>query len=923
VETLLICGYYGRRNAGDEAILGGMLAGLRAFAPDLGLRVVSWNPDGTGRMHGVEAVPWQDVSGLIEAVRAASAVIVGGGGLFHDYWGVDPAAALTGRQAGIAQYAAPILLAQMLGKPSMLYAVGVGPLRTSEGRTLTRDVVAAADLVTVRDLGSRALLAEIGCAVSGVELIPDPAFDLPPAVPDAELEAGWRDIPQPVLGVALRPWLFGVDPARWQAEVAAALDDHLATHGGTALFVPLQDGQPDVEDDVTVGRAVMDRMARGQQAIVAPQHLDPLQRFRLLERCDRVLAMRLHGAIAALRGGHPVAALAYDPKVEALMSEAGVEATSLRPQDWDRAHIVDALAQAAPPRRSLPAGPSKGAGMALELVRRGARAPAAREAALQSLALAKVADVLRLEQIASAQAAEIAQLDLEQRRLHAEIGRLEHERVKQAGELEKLERLRVEQAAEAEALRAELSAQRESGAHRQTEAARRVNELTSQRDEARAQLAALRQTLGVRLLARYWEAVRRALPPGSRRRRLASRLLRIPRREKAGLLHLLSAPAEEQRAADELRAFTRRFEASAPRQAAIILAPTQLIAAEGQRSTHLALELAGRGVPVIFGYWRWDRTDRREQDPELPGILQLPLDELLPQQRAGLSAFPRARRLLLVEFPHPGFAGFIASARGQGWVTLHEVVDDWEAFHRVGQAPWYDRAFELHLLATAEAVTAVSPALVEKTRDCVGRDPALIPNGLRPEVARVDAPHPLERGEVTLGYFGNMTPAWFDWGLVRNVALARPTWRIHLIGFGGAAADLPVNVALHGTLPPSRLAAYAENWDVGIIPFKPSALAEAADPTKWYEYLAMGLPVVVTGVNPPRGMEGLVTRTTGVREFIRECERVSQPGVHPAERGKAYAAQCRWAVRLDQLLALVERGGQRIGLHSALFEAGG
>ena len=134
VATVLIAGYYGRRNAGDEAILGGMLAELRALLGGVRFRVVSWNPDETRSLHGIEALPWQDVPGLIEAVRQAALVVVGGGGLFHDYWGVDPSAMLTDRQAGIAQYAAPILLAQVLGKPSLLYAVGVGPLRTAEGR---------------------------------------------------------------------------------------------------------------------------------------------------------------------------------------------------------------------------------------------------------------------------------------------------------------------------------------------------------------------------------------------------------------------------------------------------------------------------------------------------------------------------------------------------------------------------------------------------------------------------------------------------------------------------------------------------------------------------------------------------------------------------------------------------------------------
>ena len=412
-ETVLIAGYFGKRNAGDEAILGGMLAELRGVRDDLRFQVVSWDPESTRRLHGVEAIPWTDVPGLIDAVREASLVIVGGGGLFHDYWGVEPGSMLTSRQAGIAQYGGPIVLARLLGVPSMLYAVGVGPLRTPEGRQLTRELFDAADAATVRDAPSRELLAELGCSVEAIEVVPDPAFHLPRGAADPAIAGVLQGMQRPILGVALRHWAMGAVPADWQSQVAAALDGHLAEKGGTALFVPLQDGESEVEDDVRLSRAVMTRMERGGQAALTPDGLDPLQRFHLLEGCDAVLGMRLHAVIAALRGAVPVVGLAYDPKVVVLMEASGLGGACLGPEAWQRERIAAALGSSAGRRRAegMTEGErrpvSRSAEIAAGLLGRGPIDVPPGEAALRRLAVEKVREVLRLEGEVEAQRARV------------------------------------------------------------------------------------------------------------------------------------------------------------------------------------------------------------------------------------------------------------------------------------------------------------------------------------------------------------------------------------------------------------------------------------------------------------------------------------------------------------------------------------
>src|SRR5581483_9890458 len=101
-------------------------------------------------------------------------------------------------------------------------------------------------------------------------------------------------------------------------------------------------------------------------------------------------------------------------------------------------------------------------------------------------------------------------------------------------------------------------------------------------------------------------------------------------------------------------------------------------------------------------------------------------------------------------------------------------------------AIWFDDPFERHLAATADAVFAINQPLAARVRALGGAGVEVVPNGVRPGIERVREARPLARGTVTLGYFGYLAAAWFDWELVAEVGRARPEWRVYLIGYGGA-----------------------------------------------------------------------------------------------------------------------------------------
>lgn len=265
----------------------------------------------------------------------------------------------------------------------------------------------------------------------------------------------------------------------------------------------------------------------------------------------------------------------------------------------------------------------------------------------------------------------------------------------------------------------------------------------------------------------------------------------------------------------------------------------------GNRPIRLTREYLERGQPVFFNYWRW-KKDEPPPEWEHPLLFQSPVD-ITPTliDRLLEADFGGKRKLMFASFPHELMIRALSRAAQCGWVTIYDARDDWEEFQKVGMAKWYDPGFEEHLIRHADLVTAVSSPLARKLIAMGDReDIHVVPNGLDSKFP--DPPGPRQPSEPpAVGYFGHLTPKWFDWDLVLRAARQHPDWRFELAGHQAPDdLSLPANVTLLGLLGHAELADLSRGWSFAIIPFKVSALGEAVDPIKVYEYLHLGLPVL-------------------------------------------------------------------------------
>lgn len=310
-KRIVISGYYGCGNAGDEAVLAGIKESFARCAGERArLLVLSQNPDDTTRLHNLPAVYRMSASLVRQTLRESDLLLSGGGSLLQDTTSVR----------SLLYYLWVARVAFSVGVPVMFYAQGLGPLRRSFSRTLVRMVANRTAAITVRDEPSARLLASIGVNRPPIEVTADPAFALSPATPDcvdALLRAEGLPTATPLLGVALRPW-GGAEES--PVEAYAALLVALARRcNAQPVLLPMHAG-----DDVTFAEQVAERTGCPAEFPVIRHAYPPNVLLGLTGRMQAVVALRLHALIFAARVGVPPFALSYDPKVENLMRGLGL-----------------------------------------------------------------------------------------------------------------------------------------------------------------------------------------------------------------------------------------------------------------------------------------------------------------------------------------------------------------------------------------------------------------------------------------------------------------------------------------------------------------------------------------------------------------------------------------------------------------------
>lgn len=324
-KKIVISGYYGFGNSGDEAVLQAILEALGREASLHGFRiepiVLSVNPAATTALHGVKAVHRLRPLEIIRVLRESDGLVSGGGSLLQDSTGTRT----------IPYYLSILKLAQWLGKPTFIYAQGVGPIRQTMFHPLIRAVYNRARYISLRDRESAKLLHRIGVQGVPVDIVSDPVMGIAISREDmaftdtadqVEQQPSSQEIEKskPVIGVSVRPWRPDrLDLLKVAEALQGILDQRLDVQLHFLLFHPSRDRVASEYIIKQMGQAYAPRIRLFDTGD------NPKEMLELVNTCDLMIGMRLHSLIYAAAYRIPMIGISYDPKIDHFLRHLGME----------------------------------------------------------------------------------------------------------------------------------------------------------------------------------------------------------------------------------------------------------------------------------------------------------------------------------------------------------------------------------------------------------------------------------------------------------------------------------------------------------------------------------------------------------------------------------------------------------------------
>jgi polysaccharide pyruvyl transferase CsaB len=286
---VLLCGYYGYGNLGDESILSVIIRELRARDPGVRICVLSANPKETAAFHMVDAIHRFDLVEIQRKMKKTKLFLFGGGSLLQDKTS----------NRSLSYYIHMLRMAKKSGAKIAVFANGIGPILREKNRIRVRDALSLADTLSFRDIASLDF-----CRAHCPEKEPRLVFD--PVILETGVNTG-----------AKRKCFFAVIPKKTtsagEEHLKRAIAYMIQEKGLRPMFISLFDAE-DGEYTKRLAREFDAEYALCREAEVCMDYLS---------RAGFLLSSRLHGLVYATAACCPMLALTDDVKLLSYMGTIG------------------------------------------------------------------------------------------------------------------------------------------------------------------------------------------------------------------------------------------------------------------------------------------------------------------------------------------------------------------------------------------------------------------------------------------------------------------------------------------------------------------------------------------------------------------------------------------------------------------------
>lgn len=300
-KNVVVSGYYGFNNFGDEAILSVIVEHLKMIG--VNAAVISNNPKETSKYYQVYSVKNFNLLSLLGVILNCDVLISGGGSLLQDVTSFK----------SLMYYSFVIRLAQFFKKKVIIFAQGIGPLNREKSIKMVRELLSKASYVTVRDQKSLELVKSWGI---NADLVSDPVYSF-------QIGEGTSE---GIVGVQLRDYV--------------TMNDELLMKLAHQIVMDFADRKIEVyafqkSIDLRICKT-FEKMLKQLCPGIKTQVFHSLSKndfIYQISRCEYLIAMRYHALLIALKLGVKPLAVNYDAKVTGLAYDAMIPLVTMKGEE--------------------------------------------------------------------------------------------------------------------------------------------------------------------------------------------------------------------------------------------------------------------------------------------------------------------------------------------------------------------------------------------------------------------------------------------------------------------------------------------------------------------------------------------------------------------------------------------------------------
>jgi polysaccharide pyruvyl transferase CsaB len=300
-----LSGYYGGGNIGDDTLLFSIISNILQKKHDLKICLLTKKPKKSQKWLGayfanVTAKQSFNFFSVRKAVKKSKALVFGGGSLLQD----------STSARSFMYYSWLLRYAQKLGKKTVLYANGIGPLYAEKSKKQTEKIIKNITLATIRDEESYNCLTGVGACKEKIYLTADEALTVKQnKYIDPYKRAFKNFIKNNYIVVCVRKWR-GLG-SEFFSQFAAAVEVICREYNLTPVYIAMEPNDKGISAHLA---------SLNGRAYLAEAGGDIEKTLAVVRSAEAVISMRLHMHVFAAAFGVPMIGVSYDPKIDGFLN---------------------------------------------------------------------------------------------------------------------------------------------------------------------------------------------------------------------------------------------------------------------------------------------------------------------------------------------------------------------------------------------------------------------------------------------------------------------------------------------------------------------------------------------------------------------------------------------------------------------------